>query len=315
MYCRKILQKGEHELKTIVIGAVNSTKTLIEEMLRLDIPVNMVFSLDDAVSKDVSGYYPLHEYAANNGIPYKKYTRINDEENIAAMRQIEPDYIFAIGFSQLVSKKIMEIPRYGVIGMHPAPLPEFRGRAVIVWQILERVRHSKITLFRIDEGADSGYIIDQEPFEIGEEDYAEDVLAKTHTASIALFRRALPKLVDGTAVFKEQDHTLATYCLRRTPEDGIIDWEASKEDIYRFIRAISHPYPGAYSYYDGKSKVIIWRAHVGENKKYYGFPGQIAEIDGKKMVIVLKDGLLYVDEYESSDGKKMFSGHRFGGLK
>ena len=302
-------------MKTIVIGAVNSTKTLVEEMLKLGIPVNMVFSLDEAASKDISGYCPLHEFAAEKGIPYKKYIKINDEENIAAMREIEPDYIFAIGFSQLVSKKIMEIPRYGVIGMHPAFLPKFRGRAVIVWQILEKVRHSKITLFRIDEGADSGDILDQEPFEIGEEDYAEDVLAKTHAASVALFRRALPKLIDGTAVFKEQDHALATYCLKRTPDDGLIDWNAPKEDIYRFIRAISHPYPGAYSYYDGKSKMIIWRAHIGDNRKYYGFPGQLAEIDGTKMVIVLKDGLLYVDEFENTDDKKMFPGHRFGGLR
>lgn len=302
-------------MKTIVIGAVNSTKTLIEEMLKLDISINMVFSLDDAIAKDVSGYSPLHEFAEEKGIPYKKYKKINDDENIAIMRKIKPDYIFAIGFSQLVSKKILDIPRYGVIGMHPAPLPKYRGRAVIVWQILENVRESKISLFKIDEGTDSGDVLDQEPFKISEDDYAEDVLAKTHIASVTMFRRTLPKLMNRTAEFKKQDYTQATYCLKRTPEDGQIDWNVSKEEVYRFIRAISRPYPGAFSYYDGKEKVIIWKAHIGENKKYYGFPGQIAEINENTMIIVLKDGLLYVDEYENKDGVKLFLGHRFGGFK
>lgn len=302
-------------MKNIVIGAVNSTRFLLETMMKLNIDISYVFSLDDVVSENVSGYYPLHEFAEKNGIPYKKYQKIIQDENIEIMRSIGPDFIFAIGFSQLVSKEIMDIPKYGVIGLHPADIPKYRGRAVIVWQMLTGVKTSKVTLFKINEGADTGDIIDQEPFEIGENDYASDVLDKSHDALLKLYHRALPKLMDGTYILTKQDHSQATYCLRRTPEDGLIDWALPGKEILKLIRAISRPYPGAFSYYDREHKVIIWRANVEENTRYYGFPGQIAEIDDKHMVIVLKDGLLIVEEFENVDKKKMFAGHRMGDPK
>lgn len=302
-------------MKNIVIGAVNSTKFLIETMLELNIDVSYVFSLDDAVSENISGYYPLHELAEKNGIPFKKYCKINDVENIEIMKTMEPDFIFAIGFSQLVSKEILDIPKNGVIGLHPADLPKYRGRAVVVWQMLSGVKNSKVTLFKIDEGADTGDIIDQEPFAIAENDYANDVLNKSHEALIKLYHRALPRLMDGTYTLTKQDDFKATYCLRRTPEDGIIDWNLPGREIIRLIHAISRPYPGAFSFYDNKYKIIIWRAQFEKNEKYYGFHGQIAEINGSSMVIVLKDGLLIVEEFENPDGKKMFAGHRLGDLK
>ncbi|MEY8396465.1 methionyl-tRNA formyltransferase [Lachnospiraceae bacterium 45-P1] len=302
-------------MKNIVIGAVNSTRFLLETMMQLNIDVSYVFSLDDAVSENVSGYYPLHEFAEKHGIPFKKYQKINQAENIEIMRSVKPDFIFAIGFSQLVSKEILDIPKHGVIGLHPADLPKYRGRAVIVWQMLTGVKTSKVTLFKIDEGADTGDIIDQEPFEIGEDDYSDNVLNKLHEALLKLYKRALPDLMDGTYALTKQDHSKATYCLRRAPEDGQIDWNLPGKDLVRFIRAVSRPYPGAFSYYDHEYKIIIWRAKIEENTKYYGFPGQIAELSDEQMIIVLKDGLLVVEDYENVDDKKMFVGHRFGDKK
>lgn len=302
-------------MKVVVIGAVDSTKTLIEEMMNFNIEIAMIFSLDESISKDISGYYPLHEFAEIHGLPYKKYIKINDMENLEIIREIEPDYVFAVGFSQLVSKRLMDIPKYGVIGCHPAPLPKYRGRAVIVWQMLLGVQESKVTMFRIDEGIDSGDIIDQEPYLINEEDYAADVLKKADIALVRLYRRVLSMLVNGTCTFKRQDHSQATYCLKRVPEDGLIDWNVTGNEIIRLIRAVSRPYPGAYSYYDGKHKIIFWRAHLEKNEVYHGFPGQIAAIEADRLLIVLKDGLLAVEEYENLDNKKLFVGHRLGGLR
>lgn len=302
-------------MKNIVIGAVNSTRFLLETMMELNIDISYAFSLDDAVSENVSGYYPLHEFAKKNGIPFKKYQKINNKENIEIMRSLEPDFIFAIGFSQLVSKAILDIPKYGVIGLHPAELPKYRGRAVIVWQMLMGVRTSKVTLFKMDEGADTGDIIDQEPFEIDENDYASDVLDKSHNALLKMYYRALPRLMDGTYTLTKQDDSQATYCLRRAPEDGLIDWTLPGNEIIRLVRAISRPYPGAFSYYDNKHKIIFWRSKLEDNTKYYGFPGQIAEIDDEHMVIVLKDALLIVEEFENVDKKKISAGHRLGDLR
>lgn len=298
-------------MNIVVIGAVASTRILIEELLREHIKINMVFSLDESVSRHVSGYYPLHELAEKEGIPYTKYKKINEEKNIQIMRDVKPDYIFAIGFSQLISKKILDIPTKGVIGCHPSDLPAFRGRAVLVWQMLIGIKNSNVTMFYMDEGADSGDIIGKEPFQIGESDYISDLLVKTDAALLRLYKKVIPQIVNGTLKLEKQDDSKATYCLKRTPEDGQIDWTQSGKDIMRIIRAISHPYPGAFSYYDKEHKIIIWRAHIEENKKYYGFPGQIAEIhsDGK-MVIITTDGLLVIDECENIDKVKLIAGHR-----
>ena len=302
-------------MKNIVIGAVNSTRFLLETMLELNIDVSFVFSLDDAISENVSGYYPLHEFAQKHKIPFKKYQKINDEGNIEIMKSIEPDFIFAIGFSQLVSNEILDIPKRGVIGLHPADLPRYRGRAVIVWQMLAGVRASKVTLFKIDESVDTGDIIDQEPFAIDENDYAGDVLDKSHDALLKLYHRALPQLMDSAYVLTKQDESKATYCLRRTPEDGLIDWGLPGREIAKLIRAISRPYPGAFSYYDNKNKIIIWRARLEDNTRYHGFPGQIAEIGDGYMVIVVKDTLLIVEEFENVDAMKIYVGHRLGDLR
>lgn len=299
-------------MRTIVIGAVNSTLSLIKELIRQKIGIDMVFSLDDAVAKDISGYCPLHEYAAQYGIPWKKYTKINDEENVRLMEELKPEYIFAVGFSQLISERILAIPRYGVIGWHPADLPRYRGRAAIVWQMLLGVRDSKVTMFKIDTGMDSGDIIDQEPYTINENDYAEDVLAKVDIALEKLCRRVLADLAQGKCEFRKQDETKATYCLKRIPEDGLIDWNLPGEQILRLIRATSRPYPGAYSYYDGSHKMVFWKADLGKNTKYYGFPGQVAEIRQHELKVVLKDGLLTVREYDNIDAKKILAGHKFG---
>ncbi|MCI6701709.1 MAG: hypothetical protein MR454_09990, partial [Solobacterium sp.] len=111
----------------------------------------------------------------------------------------------------------------------------------------------------------------------------------------------------------KQNDEEATYTLKRSPEDGLIDWNQSIRDIHLLIRAISRPYPGAFSMYDGKSKVVIYKAEVLENKKYIGFNGQIAELRKDGFDVVCKDGLLRVTDYENVDNVKMFVGHRFRG--
>ncbi len=298
------------EMVNIVIGAVNATKNLIETMRKLQIDISMVFSLDERAAGNISAYYPLHEYAQLHQIPYKKFKKINDDENVELMRSIEPDYIFAIGFSQLVSKKILNIPKIAVIGCHPADLPRYRGRAVVVWQMLNNVRHSKITMFRIDEGADSGDIIAQEPYDIYPDEYAGELLERIDRVQIRLYEKTLPKLMNGTVVFTKQNDEEATYALCRAPEDGAIDWQSGTEEIIKLIRAVSHPYPGAYGMYDGKHKIIIWRAHVEENTRYIGAAGQIAEAAQREIKVLTRERLLVITEYENVDGVKIHVGHK-----
>ena len=145
-------------MKSVLIGSVGSSKIMLEEIIKLNFPINMVFSLDENYSKNVSGYYPLHELARKHNIPYRKFKKINEPDHILKLKNINPDYIFVIGLSQLIGKEIIDAAKIGVIGYHPADLPKHRGRAP-VWQILLGVKYTKCTLFFIDEGIDSGDIL------------------------------------------------------------------------------------------------------------------------------------------------------------
>lgn len=300
-------------MKTILIGAVTTTRRVLETMVEVNFPISYVFSLDDAASKIVSDYDPVFETAEKFIVPYKKFKKINDEENVKIIKEIEPDYIFVIGLSQLVKDEIINAAKKGVVGFHPAPLPKYRGRATNVWQQLLGVKESAVSVFFIDDGIDSGDILAQEPYYIGENDYCQDVLDKIDEAAIIAMRKVLIGLRDNTLVPVKQNDEEATYTLKRSPEDGLIDWNQSIRDIHLLIRAISRPYPGAFSMYDGKSKIVIYKAEVLENKKYIGFNGQIAELRKDGFDVVCKDGLLRVTDYENVDNVKMFVGHRFRG--
>lgn len=298
-------------MRAILIGSVGSSKEILDEMVKIQFPLDMVFSLDEEYSANVSGYYPLHKLAEEHNIPYKKFRKINDQENIELIKQINPDYIFVIGLSQLISKDLINLAKKGAIGFHPTPLPKFRGRAAIVWQILLGVKETKCSLFFIDEGIDSGDILGQEPYLIEDNDYACDVLKKCHEAFKRLIETTLPKLMSDEIQPVKQNEEDASYLLKRSPEDGCINWTQPGERIQRLVRAVSKPYPGAFSYYDGISKVVFWKADYLRNSQYHGIPGQIAKVTLEYIDVVCTDGLLRVYEYENIDNVKLIEGHKF----
>jgi methionyl-tRNA formyltransferase len=218
--------------------------------------ISMVFSLGEKNSAGVSGYYPIHKTAKKNAIPFVKFQMINDEKTIKQLKLIAPDYIFVVGLSQLVGKDVLECALKGVIGLHPTALPKFRGRAPMVWQILLGAHESKITLFLMNQEMDAGDIIGQEPYVINETDYAEDLDHKGLIALRSLTKRVLSQIKTDTIMPVKQNESEATYLLKRTPEDGQIDWSLPCERIQCLIRAVSRPFPGAYSYYEGVKVVF-----------------------------------------------------------
>ena len=297
-------------MKSIFIGSVTSSRIMLEEMIALGFPIDMVFSLDEKYSKDVSGYFPIHEIAEKNNIPYKKIKKISTDENIKIIQDIAPDYIFVIGLSQLIDKRILDIPSKGCIGFHPTPLPKFRGRAAMVWQVLLGVHETKCTLFKLDEGMDSGDILGQQEYVIEDTDYAKDVENKLLIALKKLSHKVLKEIIEGTLVPRKQNDDEATYLLIRRPEDGLIDWKEPINDIHRLVRAVSHPYPGAFGMYDGVHQIKIWHADIVENRNIIGIPGQICRIDSDSFDVLAKDGILRVTDWDNVDNVKIFVGHK-----
>jgi len=298
--------------KTVFIGSVISSKVALETLIESGIKVDLVCSLDEELSNNVSDYYPIHEIARDMQIPYIKFKKINDEEVLDRIRSIEPDFIFVIGLSQLISQHILDTAQKYVVGFHPTPLPKHRGRAAIPWQIILGIRESKVSLFKLDQGMDSGDIICQYPYKIEKSDYAIDVYNKVCNAMRYALKECIPHIYNNSVRFAQQNEGEATYLLARRPEDGQIDWSSSAEEIETLVRATSKPYPGAFAYYKN-SKVIFWKCHIERNDKYIGIPGQIAWIRNNEGIgIVVKDALIVVTDYEAVDKIPPFIiGHKF----
>jgi methionyl-tRNA formyltransferase len=298
--------------KTVFIGSVLSSKIALETIIGCGVNVDLVCSLDEGSSDNVSDYYPIHEIAMKNGIPFIKFSKIGSEEAIGRIRDADPDFIFVIGISQIIPEEILKTARKYSIGFHPTPLPVHRGRAAIPWQIILGVRNSKISLFKLDEGMDTGDIIIQYPYEIEPDDYAMDVYMKECGSMREALKECIPRIYSDTVEFQKQEHRLATYLLARRPEDGKLDWHLPGKELFNLIRATSRPYPGAFAYYNDV-KVIFWKARLEENLKFTGIPGQIAWINEEgEVAVVTKDSMLIISEYEIMGDRKSFViGHKF----
>ena len=181
-------------------------------------------------------------------------------ETVAAIAALEPELIFVVGWSQLVRDPFLATARRAVYGMHPTLLPRHRGRAPIPWAILSGLAKTGVTLFEItDATADSGPIVGRVEVAIAADETAATLYDRLAMAHVELLWRSVPLILAGTAPRIEQDARHASAWPRRTPLDGIIDWETRAPYLYDWVRAQTRPYPGAFTWL-GDAKVVIWRA-------------------------------------------------------
>lgn len=182
-------------------------------------------------------------------------------EHLQYIKDLKPDLILVIGWYYIIPESVMSIPGKGAIGIHASLLPKYRGNAPLVWAIINGEKETGISLFYFDKGIDSGDIIDQKKIEITETDTIKEVLEKVKLNSKEILLKNIPLLKAGAAARVTQDHSKATVFPKRTPLDGEIDWSLSSQQIKDFIRAQTKPYPGAFTYINGK-KIIIWDADI-----------------------------------------------------
>ena len=193
---------------------------------------------------------------------------IREESSKEFIKLLDPDLIIMCGWRQIISKEIFQIPRLGTISFHPTPLPKGRGPSPIINSILEGWKESAVTMFYVDEGTDSGDIIDQSFFKIEEEDYAYDVYKKCIKASRELIKRNISNVLYETSSRHPQDDDNATYLKKLSLLDNKISTDCSPEIAHRKIRAFSYPYLGAF-FEIGDKKIIIDKARICTKIKKY----------------------------------------------
>jgi len=235
----------------------------IEAIYQAGSKLDLVITLDDYCAKGKSGRIYLDDVSKRLGFKLIKTDHINTERVRGEILQNEIDWLFVVGWSQIVDKSILNAPKRGVLGMHPTLLPEGRGRAAIPWAIIKGLKETGVTLFKVDDGVDTGDIIYQEKIALDKRVSATELYETVTAFHVKLVGRAID-LVNRDAIrLIKQDDFKATYWPQRRPEDGEINLNGSVYDAERLVRAVTKPYPGAF-FVDPKTytRRIIWKGRV-----------------------------------------------------
>ncbi len=271
------------------VGAVEGSRHALEALLASDAEVVRVFTLREELAVRHSDFCDLEPLAREAGVGVSRVGSINDEAVLEEIEALELDYLFVIGWSQILTAPLLDAPTQGCIGFHPTLLPRMRGRAAIPWTILMGVEESGTTLFFLDEGVDSGDILVQKRFPVAPDETAASLYRKVTGALAASVGEAVPLLESGAPPRTPQDHGEATYLARRRPSDGWIDWKAPARDVWTLIRATGDPYPGAFTY-RGDEKLVVWEADLLDDTRWVGVPGQVQARREDGVVVACGDG-------------------------
>lgn len=285
------------ELRVVCVGANLESEIALQALLDADVSVVGLVTLPARSVSGVSDYRDLHSLCEGAGVSVVDTADINSPEACEAIAALEPDYIFVLGWSQIFRKALLQIPTHGVIGSHPTPLPERRGRAPIPWTILEGHRQSAVTLFRMSPGVDDGPIVYQEGFVLPERPYAMEayrIVANTLASGfVSLYRR-----LSRNAVSERAQEGFGSYRARRSPADGHIDFSRKAEHVDRLVRAVSEPFPGAYTYFEDQ-RVSVWRADPYRGVERRGVPGQVLAREGDWLVVQAGDHPVCLAEFQT----------------
>jgi len=200
------------------------------------------------------------DLARSVGLPVFTPRTPNTTAFVRQVQALQPAILLSFYYRRLLCKEVLAIPPRGGINLHGSLLPKYRGRAPVNWALVHGESLTGVTLHYMTEEADAGDIIAQRAVHIAFEDTALTLFNKVAQAALALFRDTWPLIKAGRAPRFPQDPRQATTFGARRPEDGRIDWSEPALTLYNLVRAVTHPYPGAFTTYRGR-KLYIWRAH------------------------------------------------------
>jgi methionyl-tRNA formyltransferase len=231
----------------------------------------------------------------------------------AAIGQLQPEMCIVVGWYWVLSPELLRIVPQGWLGIHASLLPKYRGGAPLVWAILNGESSTGVSLFHFDEGMDTGDVVAQKQIDIHMEDTISEVLARAEVATLEIVQESYPLLLAGNAPRLRQDHQQATYAALRKPDDGRIEWRQPAARLSDFVRAQTHPYPGAFCRL-GEHVVRVWAAKPYAFP-FYGAPGQVVSVAADHAVVACGNSTalcVYVAQLDDGDEQNAAAILRFG---
>ncbi len=283
-------------MKTVVFAYHNMGIVGLEALKRHGFTVEAVFSHRDDPQERV-WFASVSDWAAENVIPCHRPDSVNVPEWVDRVRKMAPDVIFSFYYRNLLKEEILRIPPAGAFNLHGSLLPAYRGRCPVNWVLVRGEKKTGVTLHHMVEKADAGDIVGQKEVSIDPEDSAFSLFNKLCVAAGELLDGLLPLIKEGRAPRIPQDPEKATYFGGRRPEDGRIDWNRPVMQIYDLIRAVTEPYPGAFTFLDEGRLLIWWARPEAGGYRNDGTPGRIVT-EGQEVFVEAKEGRLKLVDVE-----------------
>lgn len=254
--------------------------------------------------------------ASRHNAPFYDAPDVNDAGFIEALAASRAEVAISVNWPTLIRRSACATPRFGFLNAHAGDLPRYRGNACPNWAILHGEHHVGLCVHAMDPDAlDAGPIYARDRFKLAPDIYIGDIYAWMDDAVPRLFAHAIENLLSPGFVPEEQSASglepLRSY--PRRPEDGLIDWHTDAASVLRLVRASSHPFAGAFTYFEGQDRTVIWRACLAElDHEVLAVPGQILgrSAHGRPLV-ACQNGVIEIEESETASGRPLPSANRY----
>lgn len=291
-------------MKIVFMGTPDYAVSALEAIIQAGHEVTCVVTQPDK-AKGRSGqmqFPPVKECALKYHLPVFQPVKIKTPEAIAQLKEYEADIFVVAAFGQILSKEILDMPRFGSVNIHASLLPKYRGAAPINWCILDGEKETGITIMQMDEGIDTGDILTKSVVPVDAKETAETLFDKLSVAGAELIVETLPLIEAGMITPEKQNEAEATHVKMMKKSLGHIDWSKDAVSIERLVRGLNS-WPSAYTYMNGKS-VKIWSCDVVEGSSDKE-PGSIVAVTKDAIDVATGKDIIRIRELQLEGKKRM----------
>ncbi|MDX2166246.1 MAG: formyltransferase [Deltaproteobacteria bacterium] len=290
-------------MRAVVLAYSDVGYVALQVLLELGADIPAVFTHADDPREEI-WFRSVAELAARHHLPVFTDVALDAPEWLARLRAWAPEFLFSFYYRRMLAPAVLDTATRGALNLHGSLLPKYRGRSPTNWVLVNGERETGVTLHYMVAKPDAGDIVAQRRVPIDDADTALTLYRKQAGAAEALLRETLPRLAAGTAPRLPNDLTAGSYFGGRTPADGRIDWASDARRLYNLVRAVTHPWPGAFATWQGQP-LFVWWAQPVDAPAAGGTPGQVAAIDGAAVTVHTGNGALRLLRLQSHGEDEM----------
>lgn len=246
--------------RAVVFAYHNVGVRCLKTLISAGVDIALAITHQDNPNENI-WFDSVAEVAAQYDIPTLAPNDPNRDDIVEHVRALQPDFLFSFYYRKLLEAPLLSSARLGAYNIHGSLLPKYRGRVPINWAIIHGETETGATLHRMNTKPDNGPLVDQFAIPIQQDDTAAEVFDKVVVAAEIVLTRSLPRLIDGSACLIEQDLSQGAYFGGRKPEDGRLDITQPARVLHNFIRALSHPFPGAFVDTPA-GRLVFWKTRL-----------------------------------------------------